>query len=275
MVETTMTGGTTPREPEPATGSESQTERPASTTRRATAPKKPATRRAAARQKASARPAPRARTTAKRAAPKEAPAETEGRGLAGQLGGLVTGASDALFGGAKIAGRTASRLGTTIGRSSLGAGRALVSTTERLVGTLRPAAHAEAEANSAAVRRAYRALLKGDVLALEQLIAEDVVWHVPGRSGLAGDHPGREGIVRLFARLSERSGGSLRVDLHDVTASAEHAVALQELRATREGTKLASKQLVVFHIHAGRITEVWGPASMTPYEDDEFWGGES
>ena len=270
-METPTTSETTQTDAQRATASE-VAERPTKAKRTA-APRKAAPRKPAAKRGVTAQKAPRARVSPPQA-PQE-PTPEKQRGLVNQLGGLITGAGGALVGTAKIAGRTATHLGTTIGRSTLGAGRAVISTTERMVGTLRPAAHAEAEANAAIVRRAYRALLKRELPVLEQLIAEEVVWHVPGRSALAGDYTGREGISQLFARLAERSGGTLRVDLHDVTASGEHVVALHELRATREGAKLSSKQLVVFHIHAGRITEVWGPVSMTQYEDDGFWGGES
>jgi ketosteroid isomerase-like protein len=268
-MQTDVVGGGEPTEAGLGVASE-VAERPPTKAKRTAAPRKPPAKRGATARRARTKPTPRA----EKAAPREQPPEAEHRGLASQLGGLVTGAGGVVLGTAKVAGRTATRLGTTIGRSTLGAGRAVISTTERMVGSLRPAAHAEAEANAATVRRAYRALLKRDLPVLEQLIADDVVWHVPGRSALAGDYSGREGIARLFGSLSERSGGTLRVDLHDVTASGEHAVALHELRATREETKLTSKQLVVFHIHAGRITEVWGPVSMTPYEDDGFWGAQ-
>jgi ketosteroid isomerase-like protein len=40
------------------------------------------------------------------------------------------------------------------------------------------------------VRRGYAAFNNGDTSALAALIAENVVWHVPGRSLIAGDYHG-------------------------------------------------------------------------------------
>jgi ketosteroid isomerase-like protein len=42
------------------------------------------------------------------------------------------------------------------------------------------------------VRRGYAAFNNGDTSALAALIAENVVWHVPGRSLIAGDWPGND-----------------------------------------------------------------------------------
>ena len=43
--------------------------------------------------------------------------------------------------------------------------------------------------NEEVVRSGYEAFAKGDIDTLRALLDPDVVWHQPGRSVLAGDHP--------------------------------------------------------------------------------------
>jgi len=48
---------------------------------------------------------------------------------------------------------------------------------------------------------------------------------------LSGDHRGVDDILDFFARTMELTAGSFRVELHDVVANDEHAVALYVARA--------------------------------------------
>ena len=41
-------------------------------------------------------------------------------------------------------------------------------------------------------RRTYAAFTTGDMDALAEVFAEDVVWHTPGRNPLSGDYEGRD-----------------------------------------------------------------------------------
>lgn len=111
--------------------------------------------------------------------------------------------------------------------------------------------------NVAVVRAAYAAFARGDLGALDVLIAPDVSWHVPGRGPLAGDHVGREAVYRLFAELAARTGSSLRHELHAVLADGDHAVALVDERAERRGRALALRVVHVMHLRDGTITEFW------------------
>jgi ketosteroid isomerase-like protein len=44
--------------------------------------------------------------------------------------------------------------------------------------------------NVARMREGYDAFAKGDLAALRELMTEDIVWHLPGHSALAGDYEG-------------------------------------------------------------------------------------
>ena len=83
-----------------------------------------------------------------------------------------------------------------------------------------------AHPNEELVRRGFDAFATGDVNMLRELLHQDSVWHAPGRNPVAGDHQGVEAILGFFARTMELTGGTFRVELHDVLANDEHAVAI-------------------------------------------------
>lgn len=128
-----------------------------------------------------------------------------------------------------------------------------------------------AHPNEALVREGFAAFGRGDLDALrDQYFAADIRWHIPGRSPLAGDYDGVAQVIEFFDRLFELSGGTIRVELHDVLANDEHAVALYTARAEREGRRLEDNAVNTFHIRNGKVTEVW-TQDTDLYASDEFW----
>jgi uncharacterized protein len=127
-----------------------------------------------------------------------------------------------------------------------------------------------AHPNEDLVRRGFDAFSKGDVDTLRELFDQDAVWHALGRSPLAGDYRGVDAILGFFARTMELSGGTFRVELHDVLANDEHAVALYTTRGEREGRTLEDKSVLVSHVRNDRFIETWGQ-SEDQYAVDEFF----
>ena len=124
--------------------------------------------------------------------------------------------------------------------------------------------------NANLIRRGYDAFARGDLDALSEFMAHDVVWHEPGRGPLAGDYKGPEGVIALLGSLRARSGGTFTVEIVDLLATAERAVAIQEETARRGDRALDMASAVEFEIHQGKITEVTVyHADM--YHFDEFW----
>jgi ketosteroid isomerase-like protein len=126
--------------------------------------------------------------------------------------------------------------------------------------------------NASLLRAGYEAFQRGDIdTVLNQFFAEDIIWHVPGRSTLAGDYRGREQVGAWFGRNFELSGGTLSLEIHDVVANDEHAVGLVRVRAQRGGRTLDDGSAQVVHIRDGKVVESWLHAG-DPYAVDEFWG---
>jgi uncharacterized protein len=68
----------------------------------------------------------------------------------------------------------------------------------------------------------------------------------------------------------ELSGGTFRVELHDILANDEHAVALYTTRGEREGRTLEDKTVLVSHARNDRFVETWRQ-SQDQYAVDEFF----
>jgi ketosteroid isomerase-like protein len=128
-----------------------------------------------------------------------------------------------------------------------------------------------AHPNEDLIRKGYQAFGAQDMATLNELFADDIVWHAPGRNQLAGTFRGRDEVFGTFQKVGELSGGTFKLDLHAVFADDEHAVVLARATGEREGRKLDDNTVQVFHIKDGKVTEQWlHPGDA--YASDEFWG---
>jgi uncharacterized protein len=70
------------------------------------------------------------------------------------------------------------------------------------------------------------------------LLDDDIVWHWPGRSSMAGDYRGRDaalGLIRGFHRLTQ---GRLQVEPLDILEGAEFLMAFTHITAEQDDRKL-------------------------------------
>jgi hypothetical protein len=124
--------------------------------------------------------------------------------------------------------------------------------------------------NAALLRKGYAAFAAGDMATITDLFAEDCVWHVPGRNQLSGDHRGRDAVFAAFAKSAALTGGTFKIEVHDVVANDEHAVALTQATGSREGKRYDSRDVDIYHVKDGRVTEFWS-FSEDQRIADEFW----
>jgi ketosteroid isomerase-like protein len=117
--------------------------------------------------------------------------------------------------------------------------------------------------NATAYRKTADAFRAGDLGAIEALIDETVVWHVPGRHRHAGDIRGRDSLLAWLKALP-KLGFWLRE--HDVLANDLHVCALSYMGARREGLEIETRVVSIFHFRNGRQLERW----FFP-EDAEAW----
>jgi ketosteroid isomerase-like protein len=128
-----------------------------------------------------------------------------------------------------------------------------------------------AHPNEELAREGIAAFQRGDLEALQsKYFADDIRYHVPGRSPVAGTYEGPAQVISLFVRFFELTGGTLSIGAHDVVAGDEHAVALLTTRAERNGKRLDGNEVLICHIQEGKFAEIWTQPS-DQYAADEFW----
>src|SRR5205823_14485165 len=111
----------------------------------------------------------------------------------------------------------------------------------------------EPHQNVAIMQRAYEAFNTGDMNTLTELM-DETVWHLPGRSSMAGDYQGRGACLAYFGQLAQETGGSFRAELQHMAADGGNlVVGIQRSTADRNGKHLDVANCIVFELKDGRV----------------------
>lgn len=124
-------------------------------------------------------------------------------------------------------------------------------------------------ANAVLARAAWEAVSAADVEALEQLLADDLVWHASGRGPRAGDHRGRAAVIEYLAAIGEDAD---RFDsrLEHILVNDDLVAVLFQVEGERHDRRLEIGFILIFRIADKRIAEVWA-IPRDQYAIDEFW----
>ena len=121
------------------------------------------------------------------------------------------------------------------------------------------------------VCRLYSAFQAGDNDAARDCFTEDVVWHLPGRSPLAGDYVGFDRIAtEFFGRIRELTSGTFKVEVLEIFPGDHRVVVLQRTSGERGGRKLDILICQLMTLRDGRIADVRG-FQADQYALDAFW----
>lgn len=124
--------------------------------------------------------------------------------------------------------------------------------------------------NANILKRLFDAFASRDLDAISAGLAEDVSWHTPGRSQLAGEHVGRDAVLAHLSHSAELSEGSYRIEIEDIMASDRHASVLYRATGSRQGRHLDLRHLALYEVANEMVQAVW----VTPFDQlafDAFW----
>ena len=113
--------------------------------------------------------------------------------------------------------------------------------------------------NSERLAEAMGAVSRGDVEGFADiLLADDIVWHWPGRSSVAGDYYGRLAVIGLIRGFHELTGGRLRVEPVDILEGREYLMSFTHVTADQEGSHLDVMMADAMRFgDDGRVVEYW------------------
>ncbi|MFI9553385.1 nuclear transport factor 2 family protein [Nonomuraea endophytica] len=119
-------------------------------------------------------------------------------------------------------------------------------------------------------RRLYDLIGNGDLTGYLDLIADDVIFHIGGDSIVAGEHRGKDAIIRLGRLVVEETGGTFKTGLLSVQANDSYAVTLHRWTAERRGERVEMDNFIVYGFERGLVVERWEYVADQRAHDN-FW----
>ncbi len=108
----------------------------------------------------------------------------------------------------------------------------------------------------------------GSVAAVVELLAGDIVWHIPGRSPIAGDHRGVEQVIAYFERRRQLANATMQMHPGELIATGDAVAQFVEGRATLNGEQVSWQTLGLYRIDWEHrwIREAW----LVPLDGELF-----
>lgn len=123
--------------------------------------------------------------------------------------------------------------------------------------------------NVEVLRRFYDAYGKADVAGMLAACGENVTFQLAGKSKLAGKYD-RASFPRLIDAMKTLGGGTLKADIHDITATDQHGMVLMTSTVTRDGKKHEYRAVHVWRIQGGKPI-AWYEYPRDLYQFDAIW----
>ncbi len=124
--------------------------------------------------------------------------------------------------------------------------------------------------NITLAKKAYEAFSKGDMATLSEVFADDIVFHVPGKSILGNSYQGKDATFAYFGKLMELTNGNFKVESLNVFASDDQVAMLDRIVAERNGKTLDIELVLVLKVRNGQFVAGWDHFSDLAAWD-EFW----
>ena len=126
--------------------------------------------------------------------------------------------------------------------------------------------------NAVFARDAFDAIGRGDTDWLAEHMHPDVVFHQGGRFPTAGTYEGRDAVFGHMMEFFTLVDFSMKIAVHDIAATDEHAMALVRVSIDHQGRHLDFDEAHIWHVRDGVATEMWA-VPKDPYEVDAFFAG--
>jgi len=99
----------------------------------------------------------------------------------------------------------------------------------------------------------------GPVDPVAELLAEDIVWHVPGGSPIAGDHRGTAAVVEYFESRRRLADATMQMRPGEAIVDGDAVAQFVTGTATLGGESVSWQTIGVYRLDAEhrRILEVW------------------
>lgn len=97
----------------------------------------------------------------------------------------------------------------------------------------------------------------GSIDRVAELLAEDIVWHVPGSSPIAGDHRGIDEVIAYFKWRRHLAQRTMQMQPGEVLESGDAVAQFVSGSAVLDGNRVTWQTVGVYRVERGLIAEVW------------------
>jgi ketosteroid isomerase-like protein len=102
---------------------------------------------------------------------------------------------------------------------------------------------------------------------LRALLADDVVWHVPGDNAIAGVYEGADAVMAYFARRRDLAARTFRMHPGDVlVGEGDHVAVLTDGTAVIDGAERSWSTVGLYRLAGDRVAACW----LLPLDPDAF-----
>jgi hypothetical protein len=122
--------------------------------------------------------------------------------------------------------------------------------------------------NVTLIKRYYEAYGKGDVAAVREIFAPDIVWRIPGHHPLSGPKRGPDEVLAFFEQLAK---ANFKAEVVYLGGNDEYVVDCHRGYSTTGEAKVDMLWCLVFRIQNNRIAEVTNFAFDQHAADAFFW----
>ena len=128
--------------------------------------------------------------------------------------------------------------------------------------------------NVATVNSMTTAIFEQDHDALAKIFTDDVEFHLRGPAPAAGDYRGVGGVLEGIGSLVEMTGGQIDLDQQLCLGTDGWAIEFEYATLGRpggNGSKIVSKNALVYRFDADRIAEMWLLLGVLPQTAETFF----
>jgi ketosteroid isomerase-like protein len=102
---------------------------------------------------------------------------------------------------------------------------------------------------------------------LRALLADDIVWHVPGDNAIAGVYEGADAVMAYFARRRDLAARTFRMHPGDVlVGEGDHVAVLTDGTAVIDGAERSWSTVGLYRLGGDRVAACW----LLPLNPDAF-----
>jgi ketosteroid isomerase-like protein len=111
----------------------------------------------------------------------------------------------------------------------------------------------------------------GSDAALREVLADDVIWHVPGENAIAGIYEGVEAVMEYFARRRDLASKTFRLHPGEVlVGDGERVAVLTDGTARIGGEERRWSTVGLYRFRDERVAACW-LRPLDPPEFDRIW----